>query len=148
MIPSAFKPSWKSSLKVKKGKVKLSLSWIKRQVKKMSGGVELELQVYLIWTLGWDGLSASRPGRFNRRKRAPGTHWIRGWVDPRTSVHTALKRQIPRTFRQSNPNPSAAHSLVTMTCLYFLSVLNTKFEPKKVRHKKVGTQPKKQRYQI
>jgi hypothetical protein len=27
--------------------------------------------------------SASRPGRFIRKKRAPGTHCIRGWVGPR-----------------------------------------------------------------
>jgi hypothetical protein len=26
--------------------------------------------------------SASRPGRFTPRERAPGTHWIRGWVGP------------------------------------------------------------------
>jgi hypothetical protein len=28
-------------------------------------------------------LSASRPGRFTRRERDPGTHWIVGWVGPR-----------------------------------------------------------------
>jgi hypothetical protein len=27
--------------------------------------------------------SASRPRRFNPRERAPGTHWIGGWVGPR-----------------------------------------------------------------
>jgi hypothetical protein len=27
--------------------------------------------------------SASRPGHFTPRERAPGTHWIGGWVDPR-----------------------------------------------------------------
>jgi hypothetical protein len=27
--------------------------------------------------------SASRPGHFTPRERAPGTHWIRGWVGPR-----------------------------------------------------------------
>jgi hypothetical protein len=26
--------------------------------------------------------SASRPGRFTPRERAPGTHWIGGWVGP------------------------------------------------------------------
>jgi hypothetical protein len=28
--------------------------------------------------------SVSCPGRFTPRERAPGTHWIGGWVDPRT----------------------------------------------------------------
>jgi hypothetical protein len=27
--------------------------------------------------------SASRPGRFTPRERAPSTHWIGGWVGPR-----------------------------------------------------------------
>jgi len=26
---------------------------------------------------------ASHPGRFTSKKRAPGTHWIGGWVGPR-----------------------------------------------------------------
>jgi hypothetical protein len=30
--------------------------------------------------------SASRPGRFTPEERAPGTHWIGGWVDPRASL--------------------------------------------------------------
>jgi hypothetical protein len=28
----------------------------------------------------WDKWSASLPGRFTSRERAPGTHWIGGWV--------------------------------------------------------------------
>jgi hypothetical protein len=28
--------------------------------------------------------SASRPGHFTPRDRAPGTHWIRGWVGPQS----------------------------------------------------------------
>jgi hypothetical protein len=30
--------------------------------------------------------SASRSGRFSPGERAPGTHWIGGWVDPRTGL--------------------------------------------------------------
>jgi hypothetical protein len=30
--------------------------------------------------------SASRPGRFSPSKRAPGTHWIGGWVGPRAVI--------------------------------------------------------------
>jgi hypothetical protein len=30
--------------------------------------------------------SASRPGHFTPRERVPGTHWIGGWVSPRTEV--------------------------------------------------------------
>jgi hypothetical protein len=30
--------------------------------------------------------SASRPGRFIPLERAPGTHWMGGWVGPRTRL--------------------------------------------------------------
>jgi len=30
--------------------------------------------------------SASRPGRFTPRERAPGTRWIGGWVGPRAGL--------------------------------------------------------------
>jgi len=30
--------------------------------------------------------SDSRPGRFTRREKAPGIHWIGGWVGPRADV--------------------------------------------------------------
>jgi hypothetical protein len=37
--------------------------------------------------------SASLPGRFNPGKRAHGTHWIRGWVDPRADPDAVEKRK-------------------------------------------------------
>jgi len=39
---------------------------------------------YLISALDVGEWSASRPGRFTSSERAPGTHWIGGWVS-----HTA-----------------------------------------------------------
>jgi hypothetical protein len=30
--------------------------------------------------------SASRPGRYTPGERVPGTHWVGGWVDPRTGL--------------------------------------------------------------
>jgi hypothetical protein len=38
--------------------------------------------------------SASSPGRFTPRERAPGTHWIRGWVGPRTGLDDGEKRKF------------------------------------------------------
>jgi hypothetical protein len=40
-----------------------------------------------------DEWSASRPYRFNPGERAPGTHWIGGWVDLRAGLDD-LKRQF------------------------------------------------------
>jgi hypothetical protein len=47
--------------------------------------------------------SASRPGRFTPRERAPGTHWIGGWVGPRAVLDAAVKRKVPSSRRESNP---------------------------------------------
>jgi hypothetical protein len=50
---------------------------------KAYGGVDVQIQVFLTSALVGGEWSDSRPGRFTLRERAPGTHWIRGWVDPR-----------------------------------------------------------------
>jgi hypothetical protein len=34
--------------------------------------------------------SASRPGRFTPRERAPDTHWIAGWVGPRAILDVVV----------------------------------------------------------
>jgi hypothetical protein len=34
--------------------------------------------------------SASRPGRFTPRERAPVTHWIGGWVGPRAGLDAVV----------------------------------------------------------
>jgi len=39
--------------------------------------------------------SASRPGRFIPEVRAPGTHWIGGWVDSRAGLAAVGKKEIP-----------------------------------------------------
>jgi hypothetical protein len=47
--------------------------------------------------------SASRPGRFTPRERAPGTHWIGVWVSPRAVLDAVVKKKIPSPLRESNP---------------------------------------------
>jgi hypothetical protein len=44
----------------------------------------------------------SRPGLFTPRERAPGTHWIEGWVGPRAVLDAVVKRKIPSPRRESN----------------------------------------------
>jgi hypothetical protein len=63
--------------------------------------------------------SASRPGRFTSRERAPGTHWIGGWVGPRSVLDAVVKRRIPSPRRESNPRTPIVQS-VTQS-LYRLS---------------------------
>jgi hypothetical protein len=48
--------------------------------------------------------SVSCTGCFTPRERAPGTHWIGGWVGLRAILDKVLKRKIPSPHRESNPN--------------------------------------------
>jgi hypothetical protein len=48
----------------------------------------------LISTLAGGEWSASRPGRLIAEERAPGTHWIGGWVDPRAGLEDLEKRNF------------------------------------------------------
>jgi hypothetical protein len=47
--------------------------------------------------------SASRTGRFTPRERAPGTHWVGGWVGTRAVLDAVVKRKIPSLRWESNP---------------------------------------------
>jgi hypothetical protein len=49
------------------------------------------------------GWTASRPGRFTSRERAPSTHWKGSWVGPRAILDAVVKRKIPSPRRESNP---------------------------------------------
>jgi len=57
---------------------------------------------FLTSALDGGDLSASRSDRFTPKERAPDTHWIGGWVDPRTVLDTVLKIEIPSPRRESN----------------------------------------------
>jgi hypothetical protein len=56
--------------------------------------------------------SGSRPGRFSPGVRAPGTHWIGGWVGSRAGLDTVEYRKICCNCRESNPGrPARSPSL-------------------------------------
>jgi hypothetical protein len=62
--------------------------------------------------------SASHPGCFTPRERAPGTRWIGFWVGPRTSLDVVMKRKILSPCRDSNPPiiQPVAHRYTTELC--------------------------------
>jgi len=39
--------------------------------------------------------SVSHPGRLTPKERTPGTHWLGGWVGPRTGIHAVVRRKFP-----------------------------------------------------
>jgi hypothetical protein len=50
------------------------------------------------------------PAALPPAKETPGTHWIGGWVGPRTVLDTVVKRKIPspvgnRTLESRSSNP-------------------------------------------
>jgi hypothetical protein len=61
---------------------------------KAYGGGDVEIHIFLNSALVWGQWSTSRPGRFTPRERAPGTHSIGGWVDPRTGLDDVEKRKF------------------------------------------------------
>jgi hypothetical protein len=53
---------------------------------KAYGGMDVKMHTFLTSTLAGGEWTASRPGRFIPGERAPGTHWMRGWVGPRARL--------------------------------------------------------------
>jgi hypothetical protein len=96
------------SFKVKL-KIKLSLCFFltKHHAMKAYWGVEDSSTYYLTSALDGGDWSASRPGRFTPRERAPGTHWIGGWVSPRAIMSFIIMQFSPRSiflpFRSKYP---------------------------------------------
>jgi hypothetical protein len=45
--------------------------------------MDVQIHIFLTSALDRGEWSASRPGRVTPGERAPGTHWMGGWVDPR-----------------------------------------------------------------
>jgi hypothetical protein len=58
------------------------------------GGVDVEIHIFLTSALAGCEWSALRRSRFTPGKRAPGTHWIGGWVDPRSGLNDVEKRKF------------------------------------------------------
>jgi hypothetical protein len=87
-----------------KVKVKLSLcfNWTPRH-EGVLGEWKYSSTHSLTSALGRCGWSASRHGRFTPEERAPGTHWIGGWVCLRAVLDAVVKRKIRGPLRESNP---------------------------------------------
>jgi hypothetical protein len=71
--------------------------------------------------------SASRPGRFTSGDRAPGTHWIGGWMGSRAGLDAVTKRENPCPARESNPDRPSRSVVTILTELSRLSDMNNEF---------------------
>jgi hypothetical protein len=90
-----------------KGKV-VSVSFLteKHAIKAYWGKWRYSATHSLTSEIDGDEWSASRIGRFTPRERAPGTHWIGGWVGPRAVLDAVVKRKTLSPCRDSNPRSS------------------------------------------
>jgi hypothetical protein len=61
---------------------------------KAYGGVDVKIHIFFTSALAGSEWSASRPGRFTPGERAPCTHWIKGWVNPRTGLDNVEKKKF------------------------------------------------------
>jgi hypothetical protein len=68
--------------------------------------------MFLSLALAGGEWSVSRPGRFTRGERAHGTHWIGGWMGPRTGLDNVESRNS-HPQRDSNPDPSTLQSVAS-----------------------------------
>jgi hypothetical protein len=57
-------------------------------------GVDVYIHIFLTSALVGGEWSTSRLGRFTPGERAPGTHWIGGWVDPRAGLDDLEMRKF------------------------------------------------------
>jgi hypothetical protein len=57
-------------------------------------GVDVYIHIFLTSALVGREWSTSRPGCFTPGERAPGTHWIGGWVDLRAGLDDLEKRKL------------------------------------------------------
>jgi hypothetical protein len=80
---------------------------------KAYGGVDAQIHVFLTSALVGGERSASRPGLFTLGEKAPGTHWIGGWVGFRAGLDDVEKRKfltLPGLeLRPSVVQPVASH---------------------------------------
>jgi hypothetical protein len=60
---------------------------------KMYVGVKVYLHAFLTSALDGNEWSASHPGPFTLRERAPGTYWIGGWMGPTAGLDTAVVKR-------------------------------------------------------
>jgi hypothetical protein len=71
---------------------------------KAYGEVDIYIYIFLTSELAAVEWSASRSGRFTPGERAPSTHWVGGYVDPRAGVDNVEKTNSG-SYWNSNSDP-------------------------------------------
>jgi hypothetical protein len=85
---------------------------------KVYGGVDVLVHIFLTSAVTGSEWLASRPCRFTRRKRDPGTHSIGGWMDPRAGLDDVENRKfltLPGLALRPHGRPARSQSLYRLS---------------------------------
>jgi hypothetical protein len=85
---------------------------------KANGVVDIEIHIVLTSALAGGEWSPSYPCRFTPGERAPGTHWIGGWMGARAGLDDVEKRQfltLPGLELLSIGRPARSQSLYRLS---------------------------------
>jgi hypothetical protein len=74
-------------------------------------GVDVYIHIFLTSALAGGEWPALRPGHFSPEERAPSTHWIGGWVNPRAGLDDVEKILDPTRTRTPTRCPACSQSL-------------------------------------
>jgi hypothetical protein len=77
------------------------------------GEVDVEIHAFLTSALVGDEWSASRPSRFTPWDRVTGTHYIGGWVGPRTGLDDVQKRKNLAPAETGTPTPPPSNPVAS-----------------------------------
>jgi hypothetical protein len=77
--------------------------------------------------------SASRPGLFTPRERAPGTHRIGGWVGPRAVLDAVVKRKIPSPGQESKPRIPIIQPVASCYTDWAIAALRVSYKKSKIK---------------
>jgi hypothetical protein len=86
---------------------------------KAYGRVNILIHIFLTSELAGDEWSLSRPDSFTPGGKAPGTHWIGGWVDLRDDLDDMEKRNflaLPELELGYLGRPARSGSLYLLRC--------------------------------
>jgi hypothetical protein len=81
-------------------------------------GVDVLIHIFLTLALVTGEWSTSRLGRFTYGERTPSTHWIGGWMGPRTGLDDLEKRKfLPTPGLELRPlgRPARSQSLYRLS---------------------------------
>jgi hypothetical protein len=109
-------------------KVKLSLCLTKHYAMKTYWEWRYSSTHSLTSTLDGGEWSASRPGRFTPKERAPGTHWIGGWVGLRAGLDAVVKGKIPSPSRESNPRTPIIQTFIILILMATVGIVPETFQ--------------------